>query len=67
MQNQIINSENLLNEKGKLGHCGYSKQMLLNYDRKKVAAAPWRIKEWDYYYIGNNEYGIALTVADNSL
>ena len=22
-------------------------------------------KEWDYYYIGNQDYGITLTVADN--
>ncbi|MFA6661910.1 MAG: DUF2804 domain-containing protein, partial [Bacilli bacterium] len=25
-----------------------------------------RIKEWDYYYIGNDKYGVALTIADNS-
>lgn len=66
MQTQIVKSGNLLTEEGRLKHLGYSKQMLLEYNRKKISAPSWRIKEWDYYYIGNDDYGIALTVADNS-
>lgn len=29
-----------------------------------VKASTWRIKEWDYYYVGDPHYGIALTIAD---
>lgn len=24
------------------------------------------MKEWDYYYVGNDHFGVALTIADNS-
>ena len=27
--------------------------------------SPLRLKEWDYYYIGNDRCGVALTIADN--
>ena len=36
------------------------------YQRDKIKASKWRIKEWDYYYLGDEEYGIALTIDDNS-
>jgi hypothetical protein len=36
------------------------------YKRTDIKAFSWRIKEWDYYYIGDNNYGVALTIADLS-
>jgi len=56
----------LLNENGELTQTGYSKKMLLTYDRNKIKGGVLRIKEWDYYLIHNNDYAIALTIADNS-
>ncbi len=66
MQHEITKSAPLLNEKGYLREPGYAKSMLPVYDRKAIKASGWRIKEWDYYYIGNSHFGVALTIADNS-
>ena len=41
--------------------------MVKKYDRAKIKANKTRIKEWDYYYIGNNDYGLAFTIDDNYL
>lgn len=56
----------LLNEKGQLIQKGYSTSLMLDYKREQVKAAAYRIKEWDYYLVHNHDYGVALTIADNS-
>lgn len=56
----------LLNEEGNLSEAGYAFSLVKEYDRKKIRGLISRIKEWDYYYVGNKDYGVALTVADNS-
>ncbi|HOI84994.1 MAG TPA: DUF2804 domain-containing protein [Acholeplasmataceae bacterium] len=56
----------LLDAKGNIIEAGYSTSLVKDYDRDMVKVRGMRIKEWDYYYIGNDQYGIALTVADNS-
>ena len=66
MQNEITKECRLLDEKGELIEKGYSKKMLLAYHRNNIKANPKRIKEWDYYLIYNDNYAVALTVADNS-
>ena len=35
-------------------------------DRSRIKAGKTRIKEWDYYLIHNDSFGVALTVADNT-
>lgn len=66
MQHEITKSAPLLDASGHLNEPGYAKSLLPIYDRKAIKA-PWhRIKEWDYYYIGNDDYGVALTIADNA-
>ena len=66
MQVEITQAIPLLDEQGNLTQAGYAKKLLPVYDRKKVRGGLTRLKEWDYYYIGNDRYGVALTVADNS-
>ncbi len=56
----------LLDLKGNLIEAGYSTYLAKDYFRDQVKVKGMRIKEWDYYYIGNDEFGIAFTVADNS-
>ena len=65
MQNQL-NEGRLLDSDGELSEAGYSTKLIKKYQRSDIKANKWRIKEWDYYYIGNNHYGIALTIADNT-
>ena len=56
----------LLNEDGNLAQAGYATSLVKEYNRSLIKAKASRIKEWDYYYIGNKKYGIAITIADNS-
>lgn len=55
----------LLNEEGNLFESGYAFSLVKKYDRSAIKAPLLRIKEWDYYYVGNKHCGVALTVADN--
>lgn len=64
-QQRIKSSGPLHDERGRLTARGYATSLLLRYDRSRIAAHPLRIKEWDYYYIGNDSFGLALTIADN--
>ena len=56
----------LLDEQGNLIEAGYSFSLDKEYSRKAIKGLKGRIKEWDYYYIGDEEYGVALTIDDNS-
>ena len=65
MQRRITKPGFLHDENGHLTQTGYATSLILNYARDRVKAHPLRLKEWDYYYVGNDNYGLALTVADN--
>jgi len=64
--NHELTNGPLLDETGNLSEAGYSTSLIKSYDRSKITAKKSRIKEWDYYYVGNKDYGVALTIADNS-
>lgn len=66
MNKQITEKCKLLNEKGYLNNPGYSTSLIQEYSRKDIKASRIKIKEWDYYLIYNNNYAVALTIADNS-
>lgn len=65
MQHKLKRGD-LLNENGELVEAGYATSLVKAYDRKKIKANKMRIKEWDYYLIYNNDFGVALTIDDNS-
>ncbi len=66
MQQHKLQPGLLLYDDGNLSESGYAFSLIKKYSRDRIKAAPSRIKEWDYYYIGNSTNGIALTIADNS-
>ena len=66
MQHEITRVIPLLDERGNLTEAGYAKRLLPVYDRTKVKGGFARLKEWDYYYVGSDRFGVALTIADNS-
>ena len=55
----------LLDARGQLAERGWATAEVRRYDRAQIAAGKLRIKEWDYYCILTDAFGIALTVADN--
>lgn len=64
MQHQLSEGD-LLDAKGVLIQSGYATSEVKRY-RRDAIKAPWhRIKEWDYYCILTEGFGLALTVADN--
>lgn len=63
---KILKSENLLNDKSKIEEYGYDTTFKKEFIRSKIKKHKLKIKEWDYYYFGNDEFGIALTIADNT-
>lgn len=66
MQREIKLPGFVLDEAGKPQFPGYSKQPVLTYDRKRIKASKWRIKEWDYYAVLSPTYGCSMTIADLS-
>lgn len=64
MQNHIIKPGKLIGKDGSLAQKGYATKYVLEYDRGDIIAPKWRIKEWDYYYIGNNDFALCLTISD---
>ena len=66
MKQHLLSKGLLLDNNGNLNEAGYAFDLVKTYERKAIKASRFRIKEWDYYYIGDENFGIALTVADNS-
>ena len=66
MQRKIENRCDLLDATGQLTCPGYATFEAWYYQREAIKAPALRIKEWDYYYVGNEHFGVALTIADNS-
>ena len=65
MQHQLKEGP-LLNKEGNLDEAGYAFDLVKEYNRKSIKGLKSRIKEWDYYYIGDDDFGVALTIDDNS-
>ncbi len=64
MQHEITAQQRLLNAAGNIAEPGFAKKLYWIYDRADIKAPKWRIKEWDYYYIGCADYGLCLTISD---
>ncbi len=64
---EITNLQPLLREDGTLTEPGWSRRMVQVYDRKKIKAPAFRIKEWDYYLVvsAKHEFAVALTISDD--
>ena len=66
MKQYQLSAGPLLDEKGRLTEAGYATSLVKRYDRAAVKGGRSRIKEWDYYLIYNDRFGVALTIDDNS-
>ena len=64
-EQHLLSKGPLLNQSGNLDEAGYAFSLAKQYSRDQIKAKKMRIKEWDYYYIGNADCGVALTIADN--
>ena len=63
-QHEITSEQRLLDANGNIAEPGFAKKLYWKYSRNDIKASKLRIKEWDYYYIGTQDYGLCLTLSD---
>ena len=66
MKQTVLTPGKLLDAHGRLAQAGYATSPVRTYDRGAIRAGRLRIKEWDYYLVYNESFGVALTLADNA-
>lgn len=62
---EVTEAQPLLDETGRIGEPGWARSPVWEYDRSQITAHKFRIKEWDYYLVTNEEYGAAFTLSDD--
>lgn len=62
---EVKTRQKLLNRDGSLREPGWSRQMLQEYRRREICAPRFRIKEWDYYLVLNEDFAGAFTLSDD--
>ena len=64
MRNHEVTERQKLLQNGQIAEPGWARKMVQEYHRGDIKAPKFRIKEWDYYLIQNEEFAVALTVND---
>ncbi len=62
---EVTRSQALLDERGNLAEPGWSRRLVQKYDRGRIRAPRWRIKEWDYYLVMGQDFAGAFTISDD--
>ena len=62
---EVTTVQPLLKEDGGLREPGWSKNLVQIYNRNQIKAPKFRIKEWDYYLVLNEEFAGAFTISDD--
>ena len=62
---EVTDPRMLLDKQGELCEPGWSRSLIQKYDRKMIKAPQWRIKEWDYYLVLSDGFGVAFTISDD--
>lgn len=62
---EVTTVQPLLKEDGSLREPGWSKNLIQIYNRNQIKAPKFRIKEWDYYLVLNEEFAGAFTISDD--
>lgn len=62
MQNKIEEKDLLLNKRGELNRKGYATKMNFIYNKDVAKKFPLKLKEWNFYQIGIDDYVVQLTI-----
>ena len=62
---EVTRKQPLLHRDGSLREPGWSRSLVQIYDRSKIQAPTFRIKEWDYYLVLNEDFAGAFTLSDD--
>lgn len=63
-QHEVTTRQPLLDGKGYIGEPGWAREPVWKYDRGMIKAPKFKIKEWDYYLVTNDHFGVAFTISD---
>ena len=61
---EVTTIQDLLDDQGELREPGWSRKQVQRYDRSAIKAPKWRIKEWDYYLLLNDDTNMMDSVFD---
>ncbi len=62
---EVTNRQPLLDDRGELREPGWSRSLIQQYERSRIKAPKWRIKEWDYYLVLSRNFAGAFTISDD--
>ena len=62
---EVTTRQPLLTPEGTLTGPGWSRSQVQIYDRSAIKAPKFRIKEWDYYLVLNEDFAGAFTLSDD--
>lgn len=62
---EVTARQRLLDKNGSLREPGWSRSLVQIYDRADIKAPKIKIKEWDYYLIMSDSFGVAMTISDD--
>lgn len=62
---EVITEQKLLGKSGNIAEPGWSRRQLQQYQRTDIKAPGFRIKEWDYYLVMNQDFAAAFTISDD--
>ena len=62
---EVTKRQPLLKADGSLAEPGWAKQLVWEYNRSNIKAPKFRIKEWDYYLVLNDDFAGAFTISDD--
>ncbi len=62
---EVTNRQQLLDDRGELREPGWSRSLVQKYERSRIKAPKWRIKEWDYYLVLSRNFAGAFTISDD--
>lgn len=63
MQHEITRPHPLLDGDGNLIEAGWCRAPILAYNREAIRFPREEIREWDYYFAGNDRYGLGFSTA----
>lgn len=66
MEQHLFTSPGPVLDKSGRPIAGYSTRSMRRYDRRAINAAPWRIKEWDFYQISDHHKCLQFTLGHAS-
>ena len=62
---EVTKRQRLLTADGFIAEPGWSRQPVWEYSRKDIHALKTKIKEWDYYLVMGDGFGVAFTISDD--